>query len=180
MRVPSIPPPAKLFCGLLYNNEKIFDRGIQSLQNHFGPLEAVSDPVDFDFTDYYLKEMGPGLIRKFAVFKRLFPRDQLVNAKHKTISIEKQFSRNKNDIIHRELNVDPGYLTAENLILSTTKGYSHRIYLDRGIYAEVSLEVRKKKFHAFPWTYPDYRLKEIWDFFWNIRQEYLKTIKSEG
>jgi hypothetical protein len=39
----------------------------------------------------------------------------------------------------RPLNLDPGYLTEAKLVLATTKDRNHRLYLDRGIFAEVTL-----------------------------------------
>ena len=36
------------------------------------------------------------------------------------------------------------------------KNFSHRIYLGRGVYGEVTLMFRKGRWEALPWTFPDY------------------------
>ena len=55
------------------------------------------------------------------------------------------------------MNIDPGYLTLFQLVLASAKPFSHRIYLDRGIWAEVTLLFRDGTFETLPWTYPDYK-----------------------
>lgn len=39
----------------------------------------------------------------------------------------------------RKVNLDPGYLEPSKLVLASTKNFSHRIYLNQGIYGEVTL-----------------------------------------
>ena len=63
----------------------------------------------------------------------------------------------------RNVNIDPGYLTLANVILATTKGYSHRIYLGKGIYGEVTLLYKEKDKTFVPniFTYSDYQEKKL-------------------
>ena len=44
-------------------------------------------------------------------------------------------------------NLDPGMLSLHNLVLASTKGFAHRIYMREGIYAELALLFE----HAHPW-----------------------------
>jgi hypothetical protein len=55
------------------------------------------------------------------------------------------------------VNADPGYLTGAKLVLASTKDFAHRIYLRRGIFAEITLSFRAGAWQAHPWTFPDYR-----------------------
>ena len=48
----------------------------------------------------------------------------------------------------RPLNLDPGYLTLGKLVLASTKDFAHRIYLGRGIYAEMTLFYRHHRWQA--------------------------------
>ncbi|NLZ76641.1 MAG: DUF4416 family protein, partial [Spirochaetales bacterium] len=48
-------------------------------------------------------------------------------------------------------------LTLGNLVLATTKNRSHRIALDVGIYAELTLIYHDRSYRALPWTYADYK-----------------------
>ena len=57
----------------------------------------------------------------------------------------------------RKINIDPGYMTLAKVVLASRKNYSHRIYLGRGVFAEVELFYKDGIFNAMPYTYPDYR-----------------------
>jgi hypothetical protein len=58
------------------------------------------------------------------------------------------------------VNIDPGLLLPERLVLATTKAGSHRPYLGQGIYADVTLVFHKKTYQPLWWTYPDYSARE--------------------
>ena len=76
-------------------------------------------------------------------------------------------------IIHpepRPLNLDPGYITAAKLVLASTKDHAHRIYLQDGIYAEVTLAYRHRAWQPLEWTYPDYRRADFQEFFTRCRE----------
>jgi hypothetical protein len=56
----------------------------------------------------------------------------------------------------RPANLDPGLLSAHNLVLASTKAHAHRVYLSDGIFAEVTLVYRHGMYQPLEWTYPDY------------------------
>ena len=93
------------------------------LESLFGPISVITDPFPFDFTDYYVPEMGEGIERFFISFSNLVSPDSLASIKTATNSIEEEYSDNGN----RKINLDPGLLSLENAILATTKNRSHRI-----------------------------------------------------
>jgi len=161
--------PAKLICGLIYSDLDILHDATRRLAKAFGPIDGESDIYDFDHTDYYKSEMGINLIRKFISFERLIHPGKLADIKHKTIAIEKDLANQQGDTFKRTINIDPGYMELSKLILASTKNYSHRIYLDKGIYAEVTLVFRNGKFKYLPWTYPDYVDPRAIDFFARVR-----------
>ena len=70
----------------------------------------------------------------------------------------------------RTVNIDPGYVTLSKLVLATTKDYSHRIFIGRGIFAETTLRFLKGTFTAHETTYPDYRTPLAIDFFNEVRE----------
>ena len=121
--------------------------------------------------------MGRGLKRRFYSFSESIKPDRLVDIKLLTNEIEDRFSRSA-DFPSRRINLDPGYISPAKLVLASTKNYSHRIYLAKGIYAEVTLYFEKGTFHSFPWTYPDYKSKEYLEIFNKIRGGYLKILKT--
>ena len=92
--------------------------------------------------------------------------------KIQTNKIEEKYSENNK----RRINIDPGYVTQAKLVLATTKNYSHRIHLAKGIFGDVHLTVYKGKFKPNPWTYPDYKEKFVLEFFDNVRKIYLESL----
>lgn len=177
MGIPKEPKPAKLFMSLIFSEVEILQKGLENLKPLFGEIDFLSKVLPFDFTDYYNEEMGSHLQRHFATFERLISIPSLPQIKHLTNDLEKKFSDPKGN---RRINIDPGYLCLEHVILATTKGYAHRPYLRDGIYADLTLIYRDKSFRPLEWTYPDYRQKEVIEFFNQIRRRYLDDLKREG
>ncbi|RJP28797.1 MAG: DUF4416 family protein [Candidatus Omnitrophota bacterium] len=157
--------PVKMFTGILYKNVNDFDCLRKILISKFGKIDYASSALKFDYTDYYEEEMGDGLLRVFFSFKRLIKPNELAKIKILTNKIEHKFST----LGKRRVNVDPGYLTLAKVILASTKDFSHRIYLDKGIFAELTLQYINKTFMPLPWTYPDYRTTEYAQIFKDMR-----------
>ncbi len=139
------------------------------MSKKFGAVDYKSPIYDFNLTDYYRKEMGPSLKRQFLSFSELIAPTKLAKIKLFTNKLEKRYSKNGKRLI----NIDPGYVTASKLVLATTENYYHRIYLDRGIFAEVTLYFKKGSFQPFEWTYPDYKTKGYIETFNHIREIYM-------
>jgi hypothetical protein len=151
------PRPAKLFCGLIGSDPDLLARARGLLDKQIAKIESVSDIWPFDQTEYYKDEMGPDLKRQFVSFTGLIQVDRLPDIKRLTNQIEQRIADEVLEPeIPRPINLDPGYLTLSKLVLATTKDYSHRLYLEGGIYAEVTLHYEAGDWHAWPWTYPDF------------------------
>lgn len=163
------PKAVKLIIGMLVKNKKLFSMSEEFFIKEFGPIDYESVILSFNYTDYYKKEMGSPLKRKFISFKNNISPRKIAKIKLLTNSIEEKLSANKK----RQINIDPGYVSDSKLIMATTKDYFHRIYLNHGIYAEVTLRWRKHSFEPFEWTYRDYRSKEYVDIFNTIRNNYM-------
>lgn len=169
------PVPVKLICGVLYRDPRAWVRAAGHLQDRFGPLDYESEEFPFIETDYYIREMGPGIRRRYVSFRDLVRPDILVQAKHFTNDLE---TRQADSEGRRLVNLDPGIISASNLILASTKSYSHRIYLHDGIYAEVTMIFQKGQFQVLPWTYPDYRNHR--DVFLEIRRIYRQQMRARS
>ncbi len=148
------PLPVKLICGVLYREPTAWVQASAALQERFGPLDYESKEFLFTETDYYDREMGTGIRRRYVSFQDLVKPDILVPAKHFTNDLELRLADSEG---RRTVNLDPGIISHSNLILASTKNYSHRIYICSGIYAEVTMIFQKGQFQVLPWTYPDYR-----------------------
>ena len=47
-------------------------------------------------------------------------------------------------------------MARERLVLATGKNFPHRIYLDHGIYGDLTLIYGQGGLRTLPWTFPDY------------------------
>ena len=168
MSEPQRPDPAQLFMSIFAPGDDLIQAARKRLEEVLGPVEEESPLLPFDKTRYYAPEFGEHLVRRFFFFERLIPQELIVPIKHLAWKIEKEFSVAGK----RRVNIDPGYLLLERLVLVTFKNFSHRIYLGAGVYGEVTLVFRKGKFESLPWTYPDYAAQESRLIFEKARQRY--------
>ncbi len=175
MGKPREADPARLFMSLIATGEAIFDAGLEILRSTFGEIDWTSERFPFDWTDYYEKEMGPHLIRRFLTFKELIPIPRLPEIKLTTNRIEDRLASPGGN---RRMNIDPGYLCLQHLVLATTKGYTHRPYLRDGVYADLTLIYRNGSFRALEWTYPDYRQSGTIDQFNELRKKYVEDLRQ--
>ncbi|MFH1146364.1 MAG: DUF4416 family protein [Pseudomonadota bacterium] len=141
----------------------------------WGEIDFASAIMDFDQTDYYNAEMGSPLIRRFVSFEQLLDPGLLPEVKHGANRVEEELKVEG----RRSVNIDPGYITAERLVLATGKNYTHRIYLAGGIYADLTLIYTKGRFEVLPWTYPDYGSERVRTVFAQIRRKYLFQLNSK-
>ena len=170
----SAPAPVKLIIGFIFKDEEFLIKAQGILRRHFGKIDFESPVIPFTYTDYYEKEIGKGLKRKFISFQKLIPSQRLAAIKNLTNKIEDGLSRGN----LRRINIDPGYLTMAKLVLASTKDYSHRIYINKNIFAEITLFYQDKNFKPREWTYPDYRSAEYIKIFLQIRNIYSQQLSK--
>lgn len=166
--------PVKLIVAFIFGREDCLLKAKQSLEKKFGRIDFESRTLSFNCTDYYEKELGRDLKRKFFSFEKLIPASSLARIKIITNKIETALSRRG----MRKINIDPGYLELSKLVLASTKDYNHRLYLDKGIFAEITLNYQKGTFQPWDWTYPDYKTKEYIEIFNQIRAIYQRQISK--
>ena len=77
------------------------------------------------------------------------------------------------------MNLDPGYLLYERFVLATGKNFSHRIYIGRGIYADLTLVYQKGAYRSLPWTYPDYAADTMRAFLTTVREHYAADLAAQ-
>jgi len=166
------PGKVKLIAGVISSDGTLLDKIGTILEKRFkNRIDFKSDVLDFTYTDYYSKEMGSSLKRRFFSFEGLVRLETIANIKLLTNDIEKRFCI----CGKRTVNIDPGYVDMAKLVLLSTKDYSHRVHVGKGIFAEVTLHYKDKHFDFWPWTYPDYKSEEYTRIFGIIREMYRTT-----
>jgi hypothetical protein len=161
------------FVGLLTSAHFSSDTLSDQFVGGFGEIAMKSTNRRFTQTAYYNDEMGDYITRQWWVFKNLCDPSQLIDFKRMTNQIEQKYLNERKG---RQVNIDPGIISMSNVILASTKNYSHRIYLGKGIYAEVTLIYKDKTYVVLDWTYPDYRESTTIDFFCKARTLLKETL----
>ena len=168
-------PSVKYFAAIAFTPGINIEAVFKAVEKIFSPIAHESEAYDYTrYTTYYNREMGEQITKRFIVFHRLSPAESLPDFKIATNKLENDYRIDN----RRQVNIDPGYLSEANLILATTKNYSHRIYLHSGIYADLHLIYSKKRFQVMPWTYPDYQSPQILQFFTDVRSQYLQQLNT--
>ncbi len=176
MSDPQPPEAVKLIVSLFSGERRLLDEALEALAEQYGRADFISAPMSFPYTDYYEKEFGASLMRRFVAFERLIRPETLPEVKIWTNALEKRLAAEE----IRRVNIDPGYLAGAHLILATGKGYAHRPCLRDGIYADLTLVYRERSFRPLPWTYPDYAGEEAIGMLTRIRDKYLLQLKGKS
>lgn len=171
MGVPRPPEPVKYFCGVLTSDPTAWAWVGPRLTERLGPVETETPWLPFPYTDYYDAQMGRPVERKFVGFEPLGDPGELAALKHWTNELE-AWARAEHPSGRRVLNLDPGWLNLQQVVLASTKPAGHRIYIGQGIYAELTLWFRDGRWTPLPWTYPDYREPATLTYFTDLRHRY--------
>ena len=118
MSTPKAPAPAKLVMSVFMKEKTVLESVFPRLEAVGGPVDMISPWLDFDFTDYYYREMGEPLFRRLIAFKPLMEQDALASIKLDTNRIEADCLDRDN----RTINIDPGYLLSSRFYPGHGKG----------------------------------------------------------
>ena len=170
-----LPPPVQFFASIIFNDSGILSDVEAEVAARIGSIEERTDFMPFTQSGYYDPEMGAGLMRRFLLFSPLLERERLAEIKAATNMIEQAHSREG----RRSVNIDPGYIALEQMVLGTTKGFSHRIYQGQGIFADLTLIYENGTYCGLPWTYPDYGGKELISLLNRWRERYKGRLRCQ-
>ncbi len=171
---PSDPTAVKLIMAILYSDEILLETAATLLLKHFGPIDYKSPALPFDISDYYVPEMGRPIFRCFYSFTHLVNPGSLAGIKIKSNALEDKLAVNGK----RRINLDPGYMDYDKYVLASAKYNAHKIYLDQGIYADLTLTYRKGRFIPSEWCFPDFRSGDYDRIFLHIRAKYKGQLRK--
>lgn len=170
------PKPVKLVVSAFAPGDALLSEAKETLITEWGAIDFESGLLPFVHTTYYEAEYGTGLVRRVWSFQPLVAPEALAAIKLRTNELEQGWAAAG----RRKVNLDSGYVSMSKLVLATTKNYDHRIYLGRGIFAEVTLHYRSGAFRPWPWTYPDYASAQYCELFAQIRRLYVSQLQQEA
>ena len=169
-----LPLPVKYVIAVLYRNREALERAKNAVCGQWGTLDFEGDDHLFDVTDYYEPEMGTPLYRRLMAFETLYPPTLIVDMKLGCNDIE--------DILAEEgkrtINLDAGYLDHNKYLLASAKEAGQKVYIDRGIYADLSGRYKGGKYRPFEWSFPDFRDGRYDEELLAIRRLYMEQIKA--
>ena len=173
------PSPAKYFFAFTFSEAGLHLEAERLIEERYGAFDFHSDLISFsDFSTYYDQELGGPCRKCWASLEQLRPVDQIVPMKLSTEEIEASLALQLEDRRTRTVNIDPGFLNGWQVVLATVKNHGHRIYLNHGVFCEVTLLYRHRAFQPLPWTYRDYLSRPALEFFRRVRSGYTKQIRQ--
>ena len=178
MAEPQRHPPVLLILAAFSRYPEALDWAWQHAESAWGRIVLESPRFEHRETTYYDATMGADLLKTFFAFESLVDPTELVAQKLTSNQWERDYQQLARHPEPRPLNLDPGYLTEAKLVLATTKDRDHRLYLDHGIYAEVTLHYQRGAWQPRPWTYPDYQRLDYHQFFTQCR-DYLRERQQD-
>lgn len=165
----------KFFCGLIYGRERDAEAACERLREIVSEIDRRTPAIPFVATDYYLREMGEPLWRRFISFREWRPPERLVEIKLAAMGLEALLAFGG----RRTVNIDPGYMSEANVIIATAKNHYHRVPLSDGIYAHLEYVLKDGRIQFLPWTYPDFRSAAYLDFFNSLRESSRQARKGK-
>ncbi len=165
----SKPQPAMLIAAITSRYEPAIDWAIEKATTQWGDVALRSPLFEFNETEFYEKTMGTELKKRLIAFERLIDPEQIAAAKVLSNQWEHEYNLQSDVAEERPINIDPGYITQAKLVLATTKNRDHRIYLQQGIFAEITLHFHSGKWQKSRWTYADYQRDDFQTFFTQCR-----------
>lgn len=167
---PTKPKKAVLFIGLISNKEELFKEVKEKLVYLYGEVIYETEIFNWDFTNYYEGELGKNLKKQFLFFKKLIDIEEIVDIKMQTNKIEDKYSKNNKRLI----NIDPGYLTENKVVLPSAKDRPHKIYIKDGIYCDPVLKYQNNSYQPFEHSFPDFKTKKYIELFNKIRKTHIE------
>ena len=172
---PITPRLTKFFCAALFTDEHKLVQAKDKLIKKFGKIDFESEHFTFDVSEYYKPEMGWPIHRLFWSFEKLINPKEIAKIKIECNEVEDQLAIKKN----RKVNLDPGYMDYDKIVLASAKYNWQKIYLDYGIFADLTLRYEKGKYIPFPWSFPDFKEGHYNKMLLRIREIYKLQLKNK-
>ena len=168
--------PASLNCiiqqsGRVWEATAIMSDIIFDVIGNTSPFSMMGESSGYMLTvndSSYLLEIGSPIFRLFVSFDQLIHPKDIARIKIETNKIEEQLSVQGK----RKVNLDSGYMDYDKVVLASAKYNGQKIYLDHGIWADLTLHYEKGRYDPYPWSFPDFKKGIYNEVFLKIRERY--------
>lgn len=167
--------PVKLVVAALCSSPGALEKSLEGLRACRGAIDHQGPARPFTLTDYYQEEMGDKLARSIISFQLPVSPGELVNFKQECVELEQALAEEAGN---RSANLDAGYLDHGKLVLASLKPAGQKIYLGRGVYADLVARYGGGKYRPFEWTFPDFTAGVYDEDLAEIRQLYLQQLRG--
>lgn len=150
-------------------DEVLLVQARERMAESIAPIHQLGPVYAFEYSSYYEKEMGAGLLKQLVWFEGLVDPAVLPQVKGRMMELERMMGFEEGGQVRRRANLDPGLVTIESLVLASTKYSGHRICIGPGLYAETTLLFQKGQYRPLEWTYQDFRTEAAQAFLLEIR-----------
>lgn len=172
----TLPPfPVKYFIAALFSDKEKFEAAEKSVEKLWGKIDFKGEDHLFDVTDYYLSEMGSPIYRRLISLEILREPGFIVEMKLKCNELELSLPGASGK---RVVNLDAGFLDHNKVVLASAKEAGQKIYLDKGIYADLAGRYKSGHFQPFEWSFPDFKDFRYDKELLTIRKRYLVQLRE--
>ncbi len=163
------PPPGRLILSTVSSSVDALAEALEKLERRFGRVQFETDAIPCSDAERFREEMGDRPQRRFFSFERMVARCSLIDVKAACDKIEPQFADEVDGFMFRTVNLNPGIMSEENLIMAGHRELNHCVYIGQGTYAEIALIYTRGQFVRLPWTNPDFYSDQAIDLFNRVR-----------
>jgi len=160
----SEPQGARLFCACYFDEGDAYLSAKKKLDSTFGKPDYESQSIPTELLMPLYTNMARHTLR-FLSFRRPIGREELVDVRRKTLSIELGLQQTGRPLVE----IDPGYVTEFTVVRTSLKDDFHHIYLYGGIFAESLLYFESGSFRPFLFTPELYRMPAVLAAFNDLR-----------
>jgi hypothetical protein len=168
LSAPQPAAPGALALGILRAADVPLEEVLSLVGERLGPVTHRSAESAFVHSSYYDGEMGGNPLRCYVGLAGQWDPGLLAEVKLAANELEARWSRSG----ERRVNLDPGTLNLVQFVLASGKPAAHRVYVGRGIYAEIEYLYERGTFRPLPWTYADYAEPAAVAFFNQLRERH--------
>ncbi len=166
----------KYIQAFLFTENAVFTEALKQCESIWGETDYCSAEYRFDMTDYYQAELGQSIRRRFVSFAALIDASDLAEIKIQSGLLEGIFARDG----RRRINIDPGYMDLDKVILASVKYARQKIYIGQDIYADPVLHFYSGTFRSFDWSFPDFKSDRYYQELAEIRRYYKEDLRESG